>query len=91
MVKNMPAVWETGFDSWVGKIPWRKVWQPSPVLLSGESPWTEGPGGTVTKRGHKELDMTERLSTAWTAAQFVKYVNIMLNNILLSYNKYNFK
>ena len=23
MVKNLPAVWETGFDPWVGKIPWR--------------------------------------------------------------------
>ena len=25
------------FDSWVGKIPWRRAWQPSPVLLPGES------------------------------------------------------
>ena len=33
-----------GFDPWVGKIPWRKVWQPTPVFLPGESPWTEEPG-----------------------------------------------
>ena len=26
-----------GFDPWVGKIPWRKAWQPTPVFLSGES------------------------------------------------------
>ena len=26
-----------GFDPWVGKIPWRRVWQPTPVFLSGES------------------------------------------------------
>ena len=26
-----------GFDPWVGKIPWRREWQPTPVLLSGES------------------------------------------------------
>ena len=26
-----------GFDLWVGKIPWRKAWQPTPVFLSGES------------------------------------------------------
>ena len=25
------------FDPWVGKIPWRRVWQPTPVLLLGES------------------------------------------------------
>ena len=26
-----------GFDPWVRKIPWRKAWQPAPVLLPGES------------------------------------------------------
>ena len=26
-----------GFDPWVGKIPWRRKWQPTPVLLPGES------------------------------------------------------
>ena len=26
-----------GFDLWVGKIPWRWKWQPTPVLLPGES------------------------------------------------------
>ena len=25
------------FDSWVGKIPWRKKWQPAPVFLPGKS------------------------------------------------------
>ena len=31
------------FNPWVGKIPWRKAWQPTPVFLPGESPWTEEP------------------------------------------------
>ena len=26
-----------GFDPWVGKIPWRRKWQPTAVLLPGES------------------------------------------------------
>ena len=26
-----------GFDPWVGKIPWRRAWQPTPVFLTGES------------------------------------------------------
>jgi len=26
-----------GFDIWVGKIPWRRAWQPTPVFLPGES------------------------------------------------------
>ena len=33
------------FDPWVGMIPWRSSWQPSPVFLPGESPWTEEPCG----------------------------------------------
>ena len=44
MVKNSPAIWKTGFNPWVGKIPWRRVWQPTPVFLPGESPWKEEPG-----------------------------------------------
>ena len=33
-----------GSDPWVGKIPQRRAWQPSPVFLPGESLWTEEPG-----------------------------------------------
>ena len=36
-VKNLPAMWETQFDSWTGKIPWRRKWQPTSVFLPGES------------------------------------------------------
>ena len=32
-------------DPWVGKIPWRRAWQPTPVFLPGKCPWTEKPGG----------------------------------------------
>ena len=28
---------ETWFDPWVGKIPWRRKWQPTAVVLPGES------------------------------------------------------
>ena len=33
-----------GFGPGVGKIPWRRAWQPTPVFSAGESPWTEEPG-----------------------------------------------
>ena len=36
-VKDLPAEQETRFDPWVGKIPWRRAWQPTPVSLPGES------------------------------------------------------
>ena len=35
-----------GFDSWVGKIPWRRAWQPTPVFLPGEP------------HGHRSLEAT---------------------------------
>jgi len=46
-LKNPPAMQETWVQFWVGKIPWRRAWQPTPIFLPGESPWTEEPGGTV--------------------------------------------
>ena len=38
-VKNLPAVMETWVRSLgqVGKIPWRREWQPTPVFLPGKS------------------------------------------------------
>ena len=53
VVKNPPAnVGDTrrGFDLWVRKIPWRRAWQPIPVFLPRESPWTEEPGGATIHR-----------------------------------------
>ena len=29
---------DLGFDPWVGKIPWRRAWQPTQIFLPGESP-----------------------------------------------------
>ena len=35
--KHLPTMQETRVRSWVGKIPWRRKWQPNPVLLPGKS------------------------------------------------------
>ena len=35
-VKTLSAMQETGFDPWVGKIAWRRGWEPIPVFLPGE-------------------------------------------------------
>ena len=29
----MPETQKCGFDLWVGKIPWKRTWQPTPVFL----------------------------------------------------------
>ena len=58
LVKNPPTMQETGFNPWLGKIPWRRERLPTPVFWPGEfhglyNPW-----------GHRESDTTERLSLA---------------------------
>ena len=36
-VKNLPAVRRWMFNPWVGKIPWKRKWQPTSVFLPGKS------------------------------------------------------
>ena len=50
-----------GFDPWVGKIPWRRKWQSTPVFLPGKSHRQEEPG-RPQRWGHKESDTTEWLT-----------------------------
>ena len=61
MVKNLCLqCGRPGFKPWVREIPWRRKWQPTPIVLPGKfhgqrslvgySPW-----------GRKESDTTEQL------------------------------
>ena len=36
MVTNLIIMWETWSSPWVGKILWRREWQPTPVFLPGD-------------------------------------------------------
>ena len=49
------------FDPWVGKIPWRRKWLPTPVFLPGESHGQRRLVG-YSPWGCKELDTTEQLT-----------------------------
>ena len=72
--KDLPV-----FDPWVGKIPWRRQWQPTPVLLPeefhgqrslvGYNPW-----------GHKKWDMTEHLSTTYYLVYPYRAADLVGNN-----------
>ena len=42
-----------GFNPWVGKMPWRRKWQPTPVFLLGESHGQRSLVG-YSPWGHKE-------------------------------------
>ena len=60
MVKNLPAdageCKRRGFDPWVGKIPWRRKRQPTPVFLAGESV-DRGLQSTASQVGHDRRDL----------------------------------
>ena len=63
MVENQYAMQDSipGFNSLVGRIPQRRAWQFTPVILPEESPWTEEPGmdrGAIV-HGVAESGMTE--------------------------------
>ena len=50
----------TRFNHWVGKILWRRKWQPTPVPLPGKSHgWRSVVG--FSPWGHKESGTTEQL------------------------------
>ena len=61
MVKNVPSnagEMRHGFDPCVGKIPWRRAWQPTLVFLPGESLGQRSLVG-YGPQGCTELYMTE--------------------------------
>ena len=72
MVKNLPVVQKTWFNPWIGKIPGKRKWLLTVVLLPGEfngqrrlvgySPW-----------GCKESDMTKQLSLSLFPLFMSKY------------------
>ena len=93
-VKNLRAMQETWFDPWVGKIPWRREWQPTPIFLPGEfrgqrslasySPWD-------LRVGHNWLTFTfidrKECSVDWRSQTFKitdKMVTIWIWHLLLS-------
>ena len=49
-----------GFDPWVRSILWRRKWQPTPVLLPGESHGQRSLVG-YSPQGRKESDTTEHV------------------------------
>ena len=55
------SVGDPGFDPCVGKIPWRRKWQPTPGFLPGESHGQRSPAG-YSPWGLKESDTVERLT-----------------------------
>ena len=63
-IKNPPANAgdRLGFNPWVGKMPWRKGWQPTPVLLLG-GPMDRGAWWATVCRVTQSWTWLKRVST----------------------------
>ena len=74
-----------GFEPWVGKIPWRRAWQPIPILWPREShgqrhladcspeDHTELDKTEATKQQHRKVEL-DKLSLAIHALSEVAYL-----------------
>ena len=71
-----------GFDPWIGKIPWRRTWQPTPLFLPGESHGQTSLAG-YSPMSRKESDRTE---VTWPAQAFC-LISWPLPSLLLSAGK----
>ena len=72
-VKCPPQCQRPGFDLWVGKIPWRRKWQPTPVLLLGKSHGQRSLVG-YGPWGHKESDTTEQLHFSFRFNEVISFI-----------------
>ena len=55
---------------------WRREWQPTPVLLPGESHGGRSLAG-YSPQGHKEMDTTEQLGTHTPQANYLEHLKFV--------------
>ena len=67
MVKRCPQWGRPGFNPWVGKIPWKREWHPTPVFLPGKSHGQRSLVG-YSPWGRKELGHN------WATFTFIGFV-----------------
>ena len=75
---------ETRVQSWVGKIPWRREWLPTPVFLPGESHGQRGLAGYSPQRC--KSDMTEWLILPFSV--FFRMFVIQRKEMIKSWKRY---
>ena len=68
-----------GFNPWVGKIPWRREWLPTPVFLPGEFHGQRSLEG-YSPQDPKESDMTEQLTLS---LHFIDSSGLLQNSEIL--------
>ena len=69
MYNSVPLLYsrKRNFNFWIGKIPWRKKWQPTPVFLRGKSHGREKPDGLELLRLHHkaQIQTQSKVTVPW--------------------------
>ena len=68
----MQEMWDPS-PARLGKVPWRRKCQPTPVFLPGESHRQKSLMG-YSPRGHKELDVIQGPNKAGNLKQLIRYI-----------------
>ena len=74
-----------GFDLWVVKIPWRRAWQPTAVILAWRIPWIEESGRLQSIESHRVRHDWSSLAQKEENSTAIYYQSVMVrrNEILL--------
>ena len=89
VVRNLPAsagdIKRHEFNPWVRKNPWRRAWQPIPILLPGDSHGQRSLAG-YSPQSRKELDITESTQHACFSFRNVKiFIQCNFATVMLCY------
>ena len=76
--------WRCGFNSWFGKIPWRRKWHPTPVFLPRKSHGQRSLAG-CSPWGRKESDRTEH-TKAQTGTLLCPRMPLKAHTVLMNHH-----
>ena len=76
------------FDPWLGKISWRKKWQPTPVFLPGKCHGQRSLEG-YSPRGHKEsTQLSNETTTNWIFDQIHPRFPLLSEKFIINKNSH---
>ena len=78
-----PFWWRHGFDPWVGKIPWRRKWQPTPGVLPGKSQGQRSMAAH-SSWGHKSGTQPSGQSIILTGVTWYRIVALTCISLIIS-------
>ena len=73
LIKSLPA---NAGDTWIGKIPWKRKWQPTPVFLPGKSHGQRSLEG-YSPQGHKSI--RHNITIYYQQQQILNKINLRLD------------